>query len=337
MIYMTTYSPSMDSYITSTSNYDQANLVYDLANGTTVPFALIGTAEDVANGANASTTWSGLTTNTPYEWYASASDGALSTNGPVWTFTTGSAAVNYTMTTNIVGNGSVNLVPSSSSYASGTSVALTPIPDPGWTFDVWSGDLTGSANPASVIMNGNKTITATFTQNSYTLTVNTTGSGTVSKSPDQATYHYGDVVTLTAVPAGGNTFDSWSGDLSGTSNPATITISGNNTVNATFAVQTPVSLGVEGSATSGTAANNSTAISLTHTTGTSTNRLMLVGVSWNCGSTSRTHYFCYFHAFWWQCYRSDSSNNTTSRNTAALLCDIQITQSAKRRDRCIDD
>jgi hypothetical protein len=37
--------------------------------------------------------------------------------------------------------------------------------DPGWTFSEWSGDLTGFANPGSIILDGNKTVTALFTEN----------------------------------------------------------------------------------------------------------------------------------------------------------------------------
>ena len=42
-------------------------------------------------------------------------------------------------------------------------------------FSGWSGDLSGSANPMAILLDGNKTVTATFTQNSYTLTVNLWG------------------------------------------------------------------------------------------------------------------------------------------------------------------
>jgi hypothetical protein len=73
---------------------------------------------------------------------------------------------------------------------------------------------------------------------SYTLTINTVGSGTVSKSPDKTTYNPGEVVTLTANPAVGWSFGSWSGDLSGSTNPTTITMNNNKTVTATFIIQT---------------------------------------------------------------------------------------------------
>ena len=45
----------------------------------------------------------------------------------------------------------------------------------------------------------------------------------MTKSPDQATYTSGTVVSLTAVPAAGWSFSGWSGDLSGSTNPASFT------------------------------------------------------------------------------------------------------------------
>ena len=78
------------------------------------------------------------------------------------------------------------------------------------------------------------TIAATFTQDEYTLTVNVVGGGSVTKNPEQAGYHYNDVVTLTATADLGWTFAGWSGDLTGTTNPGTVTIDGNKDVTATF-------------------------------------------------------------------------------------------------------
>ena len=68
-------------------------------------------------------------------------------------------------------------------------------------------------------MNGDRAVTATFTQDEYTLSVSTVGSGSVDRDPDQATYHYGDSVELTATAAAGWTFAGWSGDLSGCTTP----------------------------------------------------------------------------------------------------------------------
>ena len=66
------------------------------------------------------------------------------------------------------------------------------------------------------------------------LTVNIAGSGTVAKYPDQQTYRCGQVVTLTAMASRGWTFDRWNGDLVGSTNPVTLTMTGSRVVTATF-------------------------------------------------------------------------------------------------------
>ena len=79
--------------------------------------------------------------------------------------------------------------------------------------------------------------TANFSQNCvYTLTVNMSpsGSGTVTRNPDKSTYCPGEQVTLTATPNSGYTFSSWSGDLTGSINPAQITMDGYKSVTAVF-------------------------------------------------------------------------------------------------------
>jgi uncharacterized repeat protein (TIGR02543 family) len=71
----------------------------------------------------------------------------------------------------------------------------------------------------------------------YTLTTTASppAGGSIMRSSDAASYASGTVVTLTASPAIGYTFTGWSGDLTGTTNPTTITMDGNKTVTATFA------------------------------------------------------------------------------------------------------
>ena len=140
----------------------------------------------------------------------------------------------YALTVSTVGSGSVLRVRAQTSYTSGTVVTLTASPSAGYTFTGWSGDLTGSVNPATITMNAAKTVTATFTAIEYTFTVSTSGSGSVAKSPSKTTYHYGDVVQLTATPITGWTFSAWSGDVTGSANPASMTVNGNKAVTATF-------------------------------------------------------------------------------------------------------
>lgn len=67
------------------------------------------------------------------------------------------------ITVNIVGDGLVSFDPTNTgTYDIGTDVTLTAIPEPGWVFIGWSGDLTGDTNPAVVNVDAAKNITATF-------------------------------------------------------------------------------------------------------------------------------------------------------------------------------
>ena len=149
----------------------------------------------------------------------------------------GGGTTSYTLTTNVTGSGTVSSNPNAASYTAGTQVTLTATPATGYQFSGWSGALTGTTNPATITMDANKTITATFTQvgsSSFTLTTSTNGSGSIARSPDAPSYTSGTVVTLTATAAAGFTFTGWSGDLSGTANPATIVMSANRSVIANF-------------------------------------------------------------------------------------------------------
>lgn len=71
----------------------------------------------------------------------------------------------YTLTINTRGRGTVARSPDQTTYNSGSSVPVTAIPAPGWSFGGWSGDTNDGINPATIKMNSNKTVTATFTQN----------------------------------------------------------------------------------------------------------------------------------------------------------------------------
>jgi hypothetical protein len=92
LIYMTTYSPTASSSITT--DPDQRNLAYSMGGSGGADYTLIGTVSGVANGANASISWTGRASNTEYEWYAVVSDGKASTTGSTWSFTTGQGANN---------------------------------------------------------------------------------------------------------------------------------------------------------------------------------------------------------------------------------------------------
>jgi hypothetical protein len=68
----------------------------------------------------------------------------------------------------------------------------------------------------------------------YTLTAASFGQGSVLFDPPGGTYPPNTVVTVTANAAAGWHFDHWTGDLSGASNPATITMNANKSITAVF-------------------------------------------------------------------------------------------------------
>lgn len=86
-----------------------------------------------------------------------------------------SATTTYTLTTSTTGNGSVTLTPSGGTYNDGDTVTVEAVPDSGWSFDSWSGDLSGSTNPETVTMDADKTVTATFTEDVGTAPTGLTG------------------------------------------------------------------------------------------------------------------------------------------------------------------
>jgi pectate disaccharide-lyase len=150
----------------------------------------------------------------------------------------GTTPTTYTLNVSVSGSGTVTKNPNKTSYTSGETVTLTATAASGSSFSGWSGDASGTSTSTTVTMNSNKNVTATFagSPQTYTLTVNTVGSGSVTKNPNKTTYNAGEVVTLTATPASGYAFSSWSGDANGTSASTTVTMSANRTVTATFSV-----------------------------------------------------------------------------------------------------
>ena len=150
--------------------------------------------------------------------------------------TAGFALKTYSLTVT-AGNGSVTKSPDKTSYNHGEMVTLQAAPNEDYSFTNWSGDLSGSTNPVKLIMDANKSVSAGFTLEAYSLTVTAVG-GLVTKIPDKASYNRGETVTLQAAPNVGHSFTNWSGDLSGSKNPTTLVINADKSVTAGFAVKT---------------------------------------------------------------------------------------------------
>ena len=146
----------------------------------------------------------------------------------------------YKLDVDTSGFGRVN--PSGGLFLEEQKVELTAIPGRGWIFDHWTGDLSGSQNPDTLLMDSDKNVTAVFINDPNavydTLTVHTNGEGTVSVAPEPMRsgmrYLRGTQVTVTAKPGGGWEFEQWTGEYSGSDNPAKITVDSSITMTAEF-------------------------------------------------------------------------------------------------------
>ena len=135
----------------------------------------------------------------------------------------------YTLTASAGDGGSVSTA--GGTFSQGTQVSITATPNAGYSFSSWSNGST--ANPLTVTLNSNTTITANFQVivNSYTLTVTAGDGGSVSTSG--GTYNDGTSISITATPGEGYGFVGWNGSDS-SSSTISVTLTANTTIEALF-------------------------------------------------------------------------------------------------------
>jgi hypothetical protein len=160
----------------------------------------------------------------------------------------GSFSLLFALTATPSGPGSVSLDPPGGLYPAGTSVTVTAVPGEAAAFTGWSGDLAGATNPESVHMDGAKSVTASFAP-VHDVALDVTGSGSVALDPPGGSYPVGTVVTVTATPDAGATFNGFGGDLGGTTTPQLLLVDGDKTVSASFTALYTLDLSVEGNGT----------------------------------------------------------------------------------------
>ena len=148
----------------------------------------------------------------------------------------------YPLIIQVQGEGTVNqevlVVAQGTEYEHGTQVQLTAVPATGWRFSHWEGDLDGNENPATIMVDSEKSVTAVFVILEYALNLTVEGEGTVNQevlvAAQGTEYEHGTQVQITAVPATGWRFSHWKGDLEGSANPTTILVDREKSVTAVF-------------------------------------------------------------------------------------------------------
>lgn len=152
-----------------------------------------------------------------------------------------------TLTTSVSsGSGTISVIPNSAGgcgnrqYSPGYIVTLAAVGSPGWIWSGWTGTDNNNMQSTTVTMNGDRSVTASFTGNCYTLTKVVSGSGSITTMPNSSgacpngQYSQGYIVTLIAVPGSGYILYGWDGTDNDFLLTTTITMSGNRTVTAYF-------------------------------------------------------------------------------------------------------
>jgi hypothetical protein len=151
------------SLTTSNSTFDTLLGLYTGASVSTL--TTVASNDEAYEGAPGG--FSALTTavqaNQTYYISVDGFDGASGVASLGYTFTGGSL---FSLTISNAGNGQVS--PASGNFVSNTTVVLTAMPDPFFEFVDWTGSFGASANPLSVVVNSNISLTANFRPITFT-------------------------------------------------------------------------------------------------------------------------------------------------------------------------
>ena len=114
-----------------------------------------------------------------------------------------SGPVTYTLNTTVVPAGAGSVL-GGGSYADGETATIQAVPASGWLFQDWSGDVTGNQNPATVVMDMSKSVTANFmTDASYTVDFTGSRSAADYRMVSLAVQHpYASAANVLGLPGG---------------------------------------------------------------------------------------------------------------------------------------
>jgi uncharacterized repeat protein (TIGR02543 family) len=149
------------------------------------------------------------------------------------TVTASFTPLNYTIAA-IVSPQSAGEVSGLGNYQFGEDVILTATPTSvGYSFESWLGDINSTVNPLILNIDSNLSLTANFSLNTYSLTLNAGTGGTVEGNGD---FPHGSLTPITAIPDEGYYFVGWIGD--GMADPnamsTTVEMTGERNLTASF-------------------------------------------------------------------------------------------------------
>jgi len=134
------------------------------------------------------------------------------------------------------GGGSIGLEPQQpeEGYPINQTVFVTAVAQTDHVFIRWIGDVSAYDNPASLLVNEDKSVTAMFNP-IVEVSCSPAEGGSVIRVPESSRgYPDGSELTLTATANKGYRFVSWKGDASGSGESIRVTVNGPMVITATF-------------------------------------------------------------------------------------------------------
>jgi Protein of unknown function (DUF1566)/Divergent InlB B-repeat domain len=121
-------------------------------------------------------------------------------------------------------------------YLPGSTPTLTAEPALGYSFKCWRENASGESPSCALVMDADKSVTAEFELNSYSLAVQTTGTGQGTVQYESSlSYAYGTSILLTAVASVGSVFVRWIGSDTDDGSDCIVTMDSDKSVTAEFA------------------------------------------------------------------------------------------------------
>ncbi len=164
---------------------------YDVYFGASSPPPLV-----VTSGSGNSYDPGTLGFTTTYYWKVVAKNACGEISGPEWSFTTGTAPVQYTLSIFTTLGGTTDPSPGDHLYDGGTDVEITAIPDSGYHFSHWTGDVPSgheNDNPLTLTVTDNMSVTAQFYETNWSSVMRLTWNAGVSMNPAIAPDTYNTV------------------------------------------------------------------------------------------------------------------------------------------------
>lgn len=135
----------------------------------------------------------------------------------------------YKLTTQVSGDGIINVDKVVEAYPHGSKVTLTAVAKEHWKFDHWEGASSSKEKTITLTMSSHKKVKAVFVPKEYPVNISYEGKGKVEKIKKGQFK-----VQLVAKPQDGWIFDHWEKDLTGNTNPIEIEVKSERNIKAVF-------------------------------------------------------------------------------------------------------